>query len=73
MLRRLAFAISIVWLDFKVSIFQILVSALLSMSILAYLFQRFPMRENYHNWLALYNEAVVYMGTLLMVVFTDYV
>jgi heme exporter protein D len=31
------------------------------------------MEKRHHNWLAIYNEAVVYSGCVLMVMFTDYI
>jgi hypothetical protein len=72
MYRRLALAITIVWLDFKISILQIVVSALLSIAVLAYLFRVYPMKKRYHNVLAIYNEVFVYTGCLMMIAFTDY-
>jgi hypothetical protein len=41
--------------------------------VIYYLFKTFPMLYLHHNWLAIYNEAVVYIGCIMMVAFTDYV
>lgn len=71
MYRRLLFAVPIC-LEITTA-FQIMCTALMSLTVMAYLIQVQPMAYKHHNWLALYNEAVVYCGCLLMIIFTDYV
>jgi len=72
MYRRLALAIVIVWLKFETAVFQIIISASLSLVVIGYLITVHPMRNKRHNMLAIYNEIFVYVGCLLMVVFTEY-
>jgi hypothetical protein len=49
-----------------------MISATLSLVVIGYLVTVLPMRKNHHNLLAIYNEIFVYVGCLLMIVFTEY-
>lgn len=50
-----------------------MITAYFSMAVAVYLMHTVPMDKQHHNWLAVYNELVVYFSCTSLVVFTNYV
>lgn len=60
MYRRLIFALTIVMVNIRAPMIQIGLTAHLSLYVMAYLMTTQPMEKKHHNWLAVFNEVVVY-------------
>lgn len=71
MYRRMLIAIAIVFLESN--FWQIAIAGYSSAMVVWYLVVSAPMDKRHHNWLAVYNESVLYVSSIMLVCFTDFI